>query len=69
MEIIELQRTEIGVLITYKNWLGIIKKREAIRVANDLYWEWADNEMSIMNSEALGKFIDSSKISYILNKG
>jgi len=66
MKILKLERTEVGVIVTYKK-LFKTRKREAVRDHRTGSVVWADNGELIFNSSSIVWFEKSKLESYALN--
>ena len=66
MRILKLEKTKIGVLVTYKTWFKT-KKREAVRSDVSGYWVWADTHMFLSNTSAISWFSKTNLNEYTIN--
>jgi len=72
MKIIKLERTRLGVLVTYKNSFiieafSIIEKREVVRCNMTGSWVWADTNYPMVKDSVISWFEKSKLESYTLN--
>lgn len=68
MVVKKLQRTKLGVLVTYKSFF-ITKKREAIWIKKYGRWGWADEDLHghTWIDTLLTRFEESNEKEYVLN--
>ena len=67
MRIVKLEKTKLGVLVTYKTWFKT-KKREVVRSDVSGYWVWADTHVFLNNTSAISWFAKTNLKQYTLNE-
>ena len=67
MRIVKLEKTKLGVLVTYNTWFKN-KKREVVRSDVSGYWVWADSHMFLNNTSAISWFAKTNLKEYTLNE-
>ena len=67
MRIVKLEKTKLGVLVTYKTWFKT-KKREAVRSDVTGSWVWADTDNFLIKTSAISWFAKTNLKQYTLNE-